>query len=63
MYKGKCNIQGLQKRGAAGDKQPAGSGGGLEALCRSAGEKSQGYIQACCRLTSGRDGTGVGGNR
>ena len=34
-------IQGLQKKGAAGDEQPAGSGGGLEALCRSAGEKLQ----------------------
>ena len=39
----------------------------LEALCRSAAQLlrscKQGYIQGCCRLTSGRDGTGVGGNR
>ena len=41
MYK--WDIQniytGTAEREAAGDKQPAGSGGGLEALCRSAGEK------------------------
>ena len=66
MYKGICNIQGLQKKGAAGDMQPPRQRWcRLEVCCRSAGEKLQagpsGLYTDSCRLEGGRDGTGVGG--
>ena len=63
MYNGIYNIY-RDCRGVTAREQPAAGSGsaGVESgaglLVRTC---KKGYIQACCRLGSGRDGTGVGG--
>ena len=62
MYKGICNIQGLQKKGAAGDMQPPRQRWcTLEVCCKS--EEllcERGYIQTAAGWKAGEMAQGSG---